>query len=1000
MPNVPQYEKNVERWALFCPQEAKLLPLVELFHVEKVNNNLKVKYQQNSFLVHSQEDVYLEGEKWFESLNLRNIEILYVYGIGLGYYYPAIKQWLKESEKHFVIFLEDDLEVLRLFFEAALAEEMLNDPQVRIFYLDWNNKEAILEKIIGGFLFQGFKVSALNSYCMNKDRFKEVESLIAYFSSLKSGLMAEYITSGHGFFNNFYRNLLEIPSAGQGNHLFSQFKNIPAIICGAGPSLEKNGELLKTLSDRALIFAGGTAMNAINAQGIIPHFGVGIDPNIYHYSRIIANLAFETPFFYRNRMYHNALKTIHGDKLYITGAGGYFISDWVEKKLGISDSRFLSEGYNVINFSLSIAQALGCNPLFFVGVDLAYSQNLSYAPGIFHHAIHDPKLDFQTKSTREELILKDDIYGNPIYTLWKWVQEAMWFSQVAQDDPQLSLYNCTEGGIGFPGIPNLTLEEAVEKYLTKQYDLDGMVHAAIQCAGMPESVTKENVSNLMRELVTGLKECLVLFEEIEEEYLVMQQAVYNGLEPASNYLNSSISQLAAKLTTNPTYVSILSVFAWKFIEYTSQRFSDIDYQAHNLSRESMHVKKIDLLMQRYRFLKMTAKINIANMEEVLELQEPAALDNVLDPHAVRFPKSKEIKQPSNQIYQCENGILTIRDPEMGIDYQSPIPSKAKQQIVNYPDGTKMIEQYAINGNLHGPSSFYSEKGVLLAQSWYIEGKKQGKAWFYSLDGSLVSLLGFLQGEKEGIQRYFYSSGLPKSILHFSKGILNGDVFLLYPTGKMKRELHFVNGCREGEEKLWNEQGILLIEAKYHMNKPIGIAREWYENGNLAKEITYDQDSKRCIFRRWEEGGKPWQAELVIREDYFEKVAKQSALLTEALSQVIEELKIVSNVLPHQSREKFETINGYIRSLEIQMKHLYSVSEEMQFESGSHPDNLNEAIWKSESMKRDIQHQLDEMINRMTTEIQAIHRVVESTKKILEQQQAIEPTNEEIKKHEY
>ena len=47
-----------------------------------------------------------------------------------------------------------------------------------------------------------------------------------------------------------------------------------------------------------------------------PHFAAGIDPNSAQYDRLSTNTAFEVPFFYRNRLFHQAFKTIHGPRLY------------------------------------------------------------------------------------------------------------------------------------------------------------------------------------------------------------------------------------------------------------------------------------------------------------------------------------------------------------------------------------------------------------------------------------------------------------------------------------------------------------------------------------------------------------------------------------------------------------------------------------------------------------------------------------------------------------
>src|SRR5207237_8873071 len=54
--------------------------------------------------------------------------------------------------------------------------------------------------------------------------------------------------------------------------LKDKFLNIPVLIVGAGPSLEKEAHLIEKFN--GLIFAGGAALNVLTLE---PHFAAGID---------------------------------------------------------------------------------------------------------------------------------------------------------------------------------------------------------------------------------------------------------------------------------------------------------------------------------------------------------------------------------------------------------------------------------------------------------------------------------------------------------------------------------------------------------------------------------------------------------------------------------------------------------------------------------------------------------------------------------------------------
>ena len=183
-----------------------------------------------------------------------------------------------------------------------------------------------------------------------------------------------------------------------------------------------------------MIIAGGSAINALNSYDFFPHFTAGIDPNPSQLMRMLANNAYETPFFYRNRIFTEALELNSGSKIYITGSGGYDLHKWIEKKLGVTEDEPIDEGYNIINFSVSIARKLGCNPIILCGMDLAYTNNQSYINGMKFHPLHNFKKSFLTKNATDEVIGFKDINGNQTTTLWKWVNEATWYSNFAEQN--------------------------------------------------------------------------------------------------------------------------------------------------------------------------------------------------------------------------------------------------------------------------------------------------------------------------------------------------------------------------------------------------------------------------------------------------------------------------------------------------------------------------------------------------------------------------------------
>lgn len=484
------------------------LPKVEKdWNFCKTGKKEQLNLQKGEEYLHSSQNIDVEVRQWAGLFDPNQIEWIVVYGVGLGYYYLGLKNWLTANPKRHLVFIEDDAAVLYRFFETETAEKLLADPQAHIMFLQSENIEGPeLQELIQKSLFRQLHITALASYQQKKkDQFEKISFLIRFFREIEESSTAEYLLHGNAFFKNFYHNILELNTTIDGTQLIDKFKGKPAIICGAGPSLEKNIEILKKLKNRALIIAGGTAMNALNAYQFLPHFGCGIDPSSFQFSRILSNNAFETPYFFRSRMNAEAVRFLHGPRVYLPGTTGYPIAEWMDKELGFTPFK-IDEGSNVINTSLSIAKKLGCNPILFVGVDLAYSLGRSYPTGITSHGILDPREQFITKGKFDELILASDIYGQPIYTLMKWLVESNWYSHFASRFPDLKLINCTEGGIGFPGIPCMSLERAASEHLKEPFDCEGMI-AEVLLSQEKKSPTTTQIKEVLTKLVGDISAC-------------------------------------------------------------------------------------------------------------------------------------------------------------------------------------------------------------------------------------------------------------------------------------------------------------------------------------------------------------------------------------------------------------------------------------------------------------------------------------------------------------
>ncbi|HSX37483.1 MAG TPA: 6-hydroxymethylpterin diphosphokinase MptE-like protein [Chlamydiales bacterium] len=426
-------------------------------------------------------------------LHLVNVKALYIYGIGQGEGYFETCQWLKSDSSRRLIVLENDLSQISAFLHSPEAKTVLKDPQVILATLDQ------IDELVERFPFSHVEAAALPS----KRRFKKWKERLLQRNAFSYALHNERI---HGYqpFQNFVSNVRRMSDSFYANGLFGKFQDVPAVVCGAGPSLQEAIPLLRTLENKALLIAGGSTLAALSSEGVTPHFGMALDPNLEEYRRLKNSFAFEVPFLYSTRVFPSIFHTANGPFGYMRSGIGGAVEIWMEEELGLFDpligEKLSSDAISVTSICLAWAQFLGCNPIFLSGLDLAYTKNRRYASGVA-----EEELDIhEIYGSVDRLIKRKDRQGRPICTAIRWLMESAAFSHFAKMHPKTKFINTTEGGIGFTNIPYIPLDEALDGYVDCNFSLRGKVHQAIIASPMPGN-TGKIIKKKMGELTKSLE---------------------------------------------------------------------------------------------------------------------------------------------------------------------------------------------------------------------------------------------------------------------------------------------------------------------------------------------------------------------------------------------------------------------------------------------------------------------------------------------------------------
>lgn len=572
--------------------------------------------------LHSSYSTSKETEKWLAELDWEQIKdntnVLYLYGIGLGYTFDPLEAWLAEGADRYLVYLEDDLRVFRRLLETERGTRILESKQVILVYTgqDERDLEEIAEDLAYYFVKLPVKVAVLPCYQQHKeDRFRDLQMRLMHKTVYISYGSEEFLTYGCKFYRNYYRNLQFLPGSIRASGLYSKFEGMPAIICGAGPSLNKNFDVLRQLDRRALIFAGGSAINALTNRGLMPHFGATVDPNHEQYKRMSSQAGFTLPFFYKGRTYHQVLPYLAGERILLPGNTGYPASSWIESQLGINEP-FIREGHNVLHMSIDLARVMGCNPIIFVGMDLAYTGMQLYASDV----VGESKVSEQELTRATDLnnnsFLRNDIYGNPVYTLWKWVAESDYTSKYAKEFNETTFVNATEGGLGFDGIANMSLEDVRDHYLKEEHDLRGWVSGIMEQSRYDLSI--DSVKDILGDLRESLQCCKKTSDALAENFVALKDALLEQRVEEVQALSVDIEVQQLELGREVAQVQVLDPVNHIRSILFERKTSEIAVHSDQ-TRDEEIAAHCDANREEILSLSEAARLNLELLDEALEL---------------------------------------------------------------------------------------------------------------------------------------------------------------------------------------------------------------------------------------------------------------------------------------------------------------------------------------------------------------------------------------------
>ena len=441
---------------------------------------------------------------------------LAIYGFGNVYYLRAL---LKQAwENSCFLVKEPDEKFLSFVMTHFDIRDLLESKQLLISFPDESDEflRNQIARLVPSFGDDRIEGITMPFYNVNED-FLEMcrrqklirDTTLGFNYSLgQRAIFDQYYALWNVHENYSFKTLIEaIP------------KEVPVIVVAAGPSLLKNGELLKKFKNRALIIACARATPTLHKFGVEAELVSTIDPAqpLKHVERENVGDSYILMDPAGNMDIQKEYKghVIYANEGMILGtAPGY---------RGKAFNIGFDGGGSVATWSVGMMKSAGFKTLIVVGQDLAAGKGVTHADG----ANENDAMDYTEV---------EGIDGEMVLARADWNRFRFFYEDVICKDESVRFIDATEGGALIHGSEVMTLQEVLDTVCVEEYDLSGIF------SNLEKAQTEEEM-NESHEFVEKQLDELEDLEKVMSE----MEALTGQIRKMMKYKTASVRDLSKKV---------------------------------------------------------------------------------------------------------------------------------------------------------------------------------------------------------------------------------------------------------------------------------------------------------------------------------------------------------------------------------------------------------------------------------------------------------------------
>ena len=505
------YEKNMEalkeKYSVIYEvlkniREDELSDIVHIEDARKGGQVVVFNDNGKHVYLNSKYDPENEASKYMENtFEMPNNALLVMYGLSNGCYIKAHMRQSKSNTKCVVfepsrdIFVQtvlhiDISELIRservcLVVNGINEDTFLHEVEKR---LDMSNKD--ISRIMPAPKYMELFQDDYENFRNNYMDVYEKQQAFTYAA----------LTMGEKVAKNEIYNMLFLEGCRSGEQLKNRFpKDMPVIIVAAGPSLEKNMDLINEAKGKAFIIVVDTTVGRVMEKGIKPDAVISMDGEKPVDMFKVKGIE-DVPFLAEVGTSSDVLEYVRPkDLFFISANSGIWKEMFKKMDSGIAD---IELGLSVTTAAVAVAVSWGITKIILIGADLAFTNDCSDGS--------------DSKAGDKNYIYVKDINGEDILTRRDYYIYLKWMENVALENKSVEFIDATEGGALKKNFINMTFREAIDKYCKNEYDIENILLSAPKLFVGDDSrlitetleKTKRNLRNMRKQLVSCKADCL------------------------------------------------------------------------------------------------------------------------------------------------------------------------------------------------------------------------------------------------------------------------------------------------------------------------------------------------------------------------------------------------------------------------------------------------------------------------------------------------------------